>query len=1115
MTTILVLIARRVAGNWRLMGALALGFVVAVGLMASTVLYADALDDLGLDFALRRADQRELDVLVTTGSRLNPGELGNTLRTIEEGYDTWIARYARERVRVLRSGTFYPTAPGTPVDAQSQDRPRAYFQSWSGIGERVRVEGRRPSADPQPAAIEAAVGAPAAERLGVTIGDEFDLYPFWDESREPVRVTVVGIYHQLDPSDDYWAPLLEPFDHRSTSWPTYAFFVEERALVEGLGGAHNDIPGDVAILGIIDRSRLGPGESAAVQGSIGAYNSFLQERVRLVSVKSGLPQLLSEFDARLKFSRIPLFVVIIQIVGIAMYYLVMVASMLVERQSGEIALLKSRGGTTRQVMLIYLVEGAALCLLALALAPPLASLVVSMLGKTGIFSDLTGGARLEAPLTLRVYGIAAGGALLALAALLIPAWLATRNTIVHFKQSLGRADRQPIFFRYYLDLFFVALVGMLFFQLRHKGSLASENLFGDLETDPLLLLSPAVFLVTAGVMFLRLFPLLLRVVSAALRRTALTAPLVAMWHLVRNPTHYGRLVLLLILATSIGMFSAAFGNTLNSNYGDRARYEAGADARLVALRPPSFPASAYYAALEGAPGVAASAAVLRHTASYQMDQFRSVSPQIIGIDERFKDVAFYRGDFSPASLDEITRELRAGAFEPPPGPSIPEGDAWLSVFIYTGPANGPLEMSVQLRGANGARRDARMFRAELLGQQRNAAQLAAPPQEEGWHRYIGAIPVELEGPVTVQGFSVRRLQNLGADRGRLLFDQVESAGAAPAADTPISWRAVTSFEEGLAWEPIEGLTRRPLADRAGPVQGEAHDGAVAIEFAWTEPVPSFTQRGFRLRDESGPLRVFASDSFLAASGLSVGDSMALFAQATYVRAEIVGSITYFPTVARPLDTPFLVVGMDQYAYLVNRAPGTIGGVSVDELWLKGASLDFDPRSVLALLPAAPSEVVEASHVLAGREQDPLTAAGWQGILAISFGAVLTLSAVGFVVYSYLSAQGRRLEFAILRTLGLTRKQVAGVVATEQAIVVGLGMLAGSLVGLRLGPTMIGYLGITETGEEVIPPYRDVTDWLTLATTYSTLLAVFLGATLLIIALYSRLAIHRVLRLGEL
>ena len=44
----------------------------------------------------------------------------------------------------------------------------------------------------------------------------------------------------------------------------------------------------------------------------------------------------------------------------------MVSTMLVERQAGEIALLKSRGATTAQVMKIYFIEGLAISGIALA-----------------------------------------------------------------------------------------------------------------------------------------------------------------------------------------------------------------------------------------------------------------------------------------------------------------------------------------------------------------------------------------------------------------------------------------------------------------------------------------------------------------------------------------------------------------------------------------------------------------------------------------------------------------------------------------------------------------------------------------------------------------------------
>ena len=75
-----------------------------------------------------------------------------------------------------------------------------------------------------------------------------------------------------------------------------------------------------------------------------------------------------------------------------------------------------------------------------------------------------------------------------------------------------------------------------------------------------------------------------------------------------------------------------------------------------------------------------------------------------------------------------------------------------------------------------------------------------------------------------------------------------------------------------------------------------------------------------------------------------------------------------------------------------------------------------------------------------------------------------LSAIGFLIYSYLTAQRRTLEFAVLRTMGFSKRQIAIVVGFEQVFVIGLGMVAGTLMGLRLGSLMIRYMGLTETGD---------------------------------------------------
>src|SRR3546814_13587715 len=73
--------------------------------------------------------------------------------------------------------------------------------------------------------------------------------------------------------------------------------------------------------------------------------------------------------------------------------------------------------------------------------------------------------------------------------------------------------RTPLFMRYYLDVAFVLVVAAVFWRLSQQEELFTESLFGETQVDPILLATPAVFMVTVGVVFLRLFPLVLRLIG--------------------------------------------------------------------------------------------------------------------------------------------------------------------------------------------------------------------------------------------------------------------------------------------------------------------------------------------------------------------------------------------------------------------------------------------------------------------------------------------------------------------------------------------------------------------------------------------------------------------------
>src|SRR5262249_13957850 len=155
---------------------------------------------------------------------------------------------------------------------------------------------------------------------------------------------------------------------------------------------------------------------------------------------------------------------------------------------------------------------------------------------------------------------------------------------------------------------------------------------------------------TVGIFFLRLFPIALRGGAWVVAKTQATAVLFWTWQLVRNPVHYSRVVLLLMLATAVGMFAASFRAALARSYYDRASYQSGAPFRIESMR--RVEASS--------PGTLGPALGNRYDARDLMPVVRLDGSQgtgfqrnnfsILGVDpQQYSDVGYFRDDFADSS----------------------------------------------------------------------------------------------------------------------------------------------------------------------------------------------------------------------------------------------------------------------------------------------------------------------------------------------------------------------------------------------------------------------------------------------------------------------------------
>ncbi len=1122
-TTILRMVIRRSLANRRLLATVIVGVVMSAALMSSVVLYSDSIRDLGLRYALRTADPLARNVRIVSSGRPGGPDYASRRQTVDKTLRQHVGIALGEVIHYGRSATFYPAPPGQSFPPDD-NRPRAHFQFADRLDSEIKlVEGRKPNAPTgeTPPKVEVMLGKESADALGFKLGDSFDLYPFWRQDKQPVRVTIVGLIEPRDLSDPYWFGKTDRFISDTTNWKTYPFWIDESTMLGALASYLPDMDSSVETYGLINIGKINARNARGVEDGARSLDPAVRESVSGATAETQLAEIVSSYRTKLFFTRLPLFALMLQVVGIALYYLVMVATMLIERQAGEIALLRSRGASSRQVVSIYAIEGLVICGGAALVGPFLAQLGISLLGYTPPFESLSGNSALEVPMSRLAFGAALGGSALAFCALLIPAWRAARQSTIDYKHSLARPQTQPLFLRYYMDLVLVGVGAFLFYQLREKGSLVTEKLFGDLSADPLLLASPTLFMLMVALVFLRLFPLALRFVAWATHR--LESPTIALGlsRMTRAPMQYSRLILLLLLATAVGMFAAGYRATLERGYDDRAAFTAGAESRLENIRQPAnISDDAMRDAVARATEANDISLAYRSIGSYAISQYNSQALTVLGVDSgSFEQVAFWRDDFAGPSLGTLLERLKIEKQQVPPAKEIPAGSRFVGLW-----AQFPFNPNVATIG---------MRVEDSNGQYWEYTLASATPARPGEWRFFAADltrPAQLRfnPQLTYSPLTPKRLDSVYVriggnppavpERVNVLIDDIQVTQAA----TLSALSAAGDFEAGEVIEPFNDMAPYVLISGASPgdpgaisfAQEQGHGGGDAARISFTRARGLSPIIGLRGARTQAPLPIIAENEFSKVTGKKVGDEFTVFLNRQYVTAKLVGTFKLFPGYDPEKPEILVVADLTSMRELAATVPSLADGVYANEAWTSPAIPGVMTREKLQARGMQADGLFDRRDVRAAQEADPLVAASWEGILFLSFAAVLLLTGLGFAVYATLAAQSRSLEFAILRTMGYTSRQVLSLVSFEQMFVIVAGVVVGTFLGFPLGRLMIGYLGVTESGKDPVPPLVSQVSWSAVLTVYGLLAVVFIGTIGSLAAVYSRLAVHRALRIGE-
>jgi putative ABC transport system permease protein len=273
-----------------------------------------------------------------------------------------------------------------------------------------------------------------------------------------------------------------------------------------------------------------------------------------------------------------------------LYFLILTSTIMAQWQRRETVMLVSRGMNLRGVLSLTLFEQVLLFLVGYPLGMAFGMFVARLMGNTNSFLSFTSRPPLPVslegfnlPLTLLALGFA-------LFSRLLPALQAARSSLVTEERERARPMHKPLWFRAYLDLLLLFPTVYAYDQMVKRGSLAGlvTDRPEDLYRDPLLVVVPALFILTTSLVSMRVFAILMRLLDLLAGRVPWLTLHLAVRQLGRQSLDYIRPLLLVVIALAMGVYTLAMAASLDQWTVDRVAYRTGAD--LVITPAPEDPA---------------------------------------------------------------------------------------------------------------------------------------------------------------------------------------------------------------------------------------------------------------------------------------------------------------------------------------------------------------------------------------------------------------------------------------------------------------------------------------------------------------------------------------------
>lgn len=398
-----------------------------------------------------------------------------------------------------------------------------------------------------------------------------------------IKLEIVGVFDLANPTDTYWSEGMKNYDN--TLLVDFDTLVGNENKSTGVSTADGIIFTGVVNLTsvdcryIINYPEMDMNIIEHVQNCFEYHSELYKEENCTFRVPAR--EVLDQYAEKAASLKYILLMLDIPVVLMLIFYLFMVSQLNIESEKNEIAMLKSRGASSWQILRIYAYETLILGGISALVGPFVGLGLCNILGVSNGFLEFVNRPALQARLSLAAFLYAVAAVAVFFVTTLVPIVPASRVSIVAHKQSHAKSVQKPAWQKMYLD--FILTFGSvlwLYFHNRQEQKLIEQGIADVASTmNPLMFAASTVFILGAALICVRFYPYVIRLIYKIGQKRWSPAAYFSLNNISRSSTGREKFIMIfLILTVALGIFSANTARAINRNTEERIKYNLGADA---------------------------------------------------------------------------------------------------------------------------------------------------------------------------------------------------------------------------------------------------------------------------------------------------------------------------------------------------------------------------------------------------------------------------------------------------------------------------------------------------------------------------------------------------------